>query len=64
MTTTPAFATPPSSCADRLTRALIPFALSQPPTPRTASAVWAVFSQSTGELGAGEEDGDDGGLSL
>ena len=27
-------------------------------------AVWAVFSQSTGELGAGEEDGDDGGLSL
>merc|ERR1711907_525928 len=27
-------------------------------------AVWAVFSQSTKELGAGEEDGDDGGLSL
>ncbi|QDZ22723.1 photosystem II reaction center protein W [Chloropicon primus] len=26
--------------------------------------VWAVFSQSTGELGAGEEDGEDGGLSL
>merc|ERR1711948_254661 len=27
-------------------------------------AVWAVFSQSTKELGAGEEDGEDGGLSL
>jgi photosystem II PsbW protein len=27
-------------------------------------AVWAVFSQSTSSLGGGEEDGDDGGLSL
>merc|ERR1712072_971359 len=27
-------------------------------------AVWAVFSQSTSKLGGGEEDGEDGGLSL
>merc|ERR1739847_212072 len=27
-------------------------------------AVWAVFSQSTSNLGGGEEDGEDGGLSL